>query len=358
MGSFRRRVVGVLMVGLATGGGPAGSLAAPVNDLYTVQVIVDPQAEDPREDGFQRAMGELLVRLTGRRDAAADPELLNLVEAAARFVQRWGFIDAEQLSVTFDGRAAEAELARRDQPVWSQDRPLTLVWIALDAGGGDRRLLNGLEGPVADVTEDEELAAAVLTEVAAAAQRRGLPLVYPLLDTEDLALVTFADIWGGFTGRVTDASRRYQADSVLIGRVRANGGVLTARWQFLGTNEQRERRSGVAEGLEWLADIYASQYAVTGGNALTRLVITQVFSFTDYARVISHLEGLSMIDGVDVEAFRGDQLILELQGRGSADVLDRALTLGGILSPQPPPVAQPIAIGLDRATARYFRVLR
>ena len=37
------------------------------------------------------------------------------------------------------------------------------------------------------------------------ADRRGLPLVFPLLDTTDIQNVSFSDIWGGFDGgKVTE----------------------------------------------------------------------------------------------------------------------------------------------------------
>ena len=356
MGLLRRRIV-VLLLLVAVWGGLQPTFAAQFGDLYTVTVMVDPEAEDPRQDGFQRAMGALLVRLTGRRDAADDPDLLDVIEAAARFVQRWGFVEEERLAVTFDGRALEGELVRRDQPVWGGDRPLTLVWMALDTGGGDRRMLNGLETPLEEDL-DAQLVTSVLTELADTARRRGLPLVYPLLDTEDLALVTAADIWGGFTSRVVEASRRYQPDGILIGRVRAVGDVRTARWQYLGADEQRERRGGISEGLEWLADIYASQYAVSGGNSIARLVVTDVRNFDDYARVITHLERLPMIDAVSVEELREDQLLVALETRGTADVLNRALSLGGVITPVTAPLAEPRAVGLDRTTARYFRIMR
>ncbi len=357
MRTWPRSVLSALIAGVVFAGGARELSGAQLTNLYRVEVVVDPEVEDPRQEAFERAMGEQLVRLTGRRDAAADPLLLEIITAAQRFVQRWGYADPETLAITFDGRALETELANRDQPVWGKDRPLTLVWIALDAGGGSRRLLNGREEPLPD-EPDGELAAALLAEVTSAAQRRGVPLAFPLLDSEDLALVTFADVWGGFTSRVEAASRRYQPDGILVGRVRAAGGAMSARWQYLGPGERRERRSGVTEGLEWLADIYANQYAVTGGSSVARLVVTEVSSFDDYARLLAHLEGLSIIDAVNVEELSGEELVIGLTTRAKAEVLDRALTLGGIITPAAAPFADPMAISLDRASARYFRMLR
>jgi hypothetical protein len=346
-----------LIVALVLGAHLQPARGVQLDDLYQVEVALDPEAENPRQAGFEQAMSEMLTRLTGRQDAPADADLLPLIEAAARYVQRWGFLEEDLLAVTFDGRALEAELTRLDQPVWGSNRPLTLVWLALDTGGGDRRLLSDTEAPLPE-DPDAELIAGVVSELVDSARRRGVPLVFPALDAEDLALVTAEDVWDGFASGVEAASQRYQADAMLIGRVRAVGGVLTARWQYMGADGRRELRSSIAAGVDWLADIYATQYAVTGSASVARLAIRDVRGFDDYARVVQHLEGLSIVEAVSVEQLLDDRLIVALTTRGSADVLDRALALGNVIEPVSSPSVDPMAVGLDRMTARHFRVLR
>ncbi len=347
----------ILVLALGTDLQPAHSVE--LDDLYQVEVALDPEAENPRQAGFEQAMSEMLTRLTGRQDAPADPDLMPLIEAAARYVQRWGFLEEELLAVTFDDQALGAELARLDQPVWGSNRPLTLVWLALDSGGGDRRLFTDREAEaLVQEDPDGELLAGIVSELKDTARRRGVPLLFPVLDAEDLALVTPEDVWDGFASGVEAASQRYQADAILIGRARAVGGVLTARWQYIGADGRRERRSSIAEGADWLADIYATQYAVTGSASVARLAIRDVLGFDDYARVLRHLEGLSIVEAVSVEQLRDDQLIVALTTRGTADVLDRALALGNVIGPVLSPSAAPVAMGLDRMTPRQFRVLR
>ena len=68
------------------------------------------------------------------------------------------------------------------------------------------------------------------------AEKRGLPLAFPLLDTEDLQSVTFSDIWGGFDERIIAASKRYGANSILIGRVRPSSSQSN-RWTYISYND-------------------------------------------------------------------------------------------------------------------------
>ena len=82
------------------------------------------------------AMGRLLTRVTGRPDAARELIFLNLLDEAENFVLEIGRLDRDTLTVTFDEQSVERELRSLDQPVWGPERPLTLIWVAVDAGFG------------------------------------------------------------------------------------------------------------------------------------------------------------------------------------------------------------------------------
>ena len=60
----------------------------------------------------------------------------------------------------------------------------------------------------------------VREQIVAAADERGLPIAWPLLDLQDLNAVTCTDVWGGFEDEIVAASARYRSDAVLIGKVR------------------------------------------------------------------------------------------------------------------------------------------
>ncbi|MEE8305776.1 MAG: DUF2066 domain-containing protein [Gammaproteobacteria bacterium] len=329
--------------------GPVSSHGARFEDLYTVVVPADTEAENPLEVATERALGELFVRITGQRSVGGDPAVYPILEAADRFVEQWGYQTAEDIVVTFDGVAVEAELRRLNLPIWGTERPLTMVWIAYDPGNGRRQLL----GAQPDESEDVPDPLAWLREmVEVTAAERGIPTVLPLLDAEDSAALAVADVWGGFTDRIEAASRRYGADAVLLGRVRSSGGANAARWSLLTGEDFRERRGTVRDGIDWLADTYARQYAVTGSASRRRVLVSEVNNFDDYARVVAFMEQLSLIESLAVEEVVDDTVLLSMNIRGDALVLQRALSLGSVLQPVPPPFATPVV----RVADAYFRV--
>jgi hypothetical protein len=171
------------------------------------------------------------------------------------------------------------------------------------------------------------------TELFAVADERGLPIALPLLDLEDLNAVSFTDVWGGFEDRVAAASARYRADAILVGRVLPALGGSEIQWLLLQDGVRRPiEGAAVRDGLDAVADLYAAELSVTGGARTTRLTVLDVETPAEYGRVMSYLEGLSVLQTVDVESLERGVLSLRVAARGDARVLERVLSLGGVLS--------------------------
>lgn len=321
----------------------AGSLwhtaadAARFENLYTVTVNQDPSAPDAADVAMQAAMARVLVRVTGSRNAPLEPALQPLLAAAGDYRSSSGWLRPGEFQVGFVGGRIEQALRQLGQPVWGPERPLTLLWVAIDDGVGGRALL-GAAGAAdfgTPLTQSmTELIDAVRKEIATAADERGLPIAWPLLDLEDLSAVSATDVWGGFEDRIVAASLRYRADAVLIGRVRPGIFGNEVDWVFVyGTERRGLPLAGVRDGLDAAADRYAADLSTVGAVSVTSLTVRDVLTPDDYGRVVSYLERQSVLESVDVEAFENGMLRLRVAARGDARVLERVLSLGGVLRP-------------------------
>ena len=313
---------------------PAPVSAATFPNLYRLTVQPDPAAADRRAAAAKLAMAGLLTRITGKRDASLDPVLQPLIDGAAgRFLQSYGFDRQGRAQVGFNATEVDRALMELNYPVWGTERPLTLLWIAVDDGTGERALLPANDTGTEVSPDMAKLLTDLRTELATVADERGLPIVLPLVDLEDLQNVSFADIWGGFDDRVQSASQRYRPDVVLIGRVRPSAFGDDVQWLLLaGGTRQLITGTGVRDGLDAVADLYAAELGVVGSGGTMRVTVLDVTTPADYARVISYLEGLSVLQSVDVDGLDGSALQLRVTGRGDAQVLERVLALGGVLS--------------------------
>jgi len=315
-----------------------GGHAATVPNLYLVSVTPDATAPDQRSAAIKAAMARVLIHVTGDRNAPFDPALQVMLSDAGKYLNSYGSDRQGQPQVGFSATQVDQALAALQKPVWGPERPLTVLWIAVDDGNGGRALLGdndtpqlGLEPAPPGMTAR---LAALRKELLAVADERGLPVRLPLLDLEDLNAVTFADVWGGFEDRVAAASRRYRADAILIGRVRP--GLIGNQIEWLlvvGAERQLLEGLGLRDGLDAAGDRFAAQFATLGGGGAAAITVLNVRSSADYGRVVSYLEQQSALQSVDVDSFDNGVLNLRVTARGDAGVIGRILALGGVLKP-------------------------
>jgi hypothetical protein len=308
--------------------------AATFPNLYSVTVSQDPAAPDQRAAATQAAFIAVLVRVTGNRYASSDPELQGLIRDATRYTTQYGTDRQGRAIVGFNATRVDQALAGLNARIWGSERPLTLIWLAADDGQGGRGLL-GSGGAPADATPaTADLLTMLRAELAAVADERGLPLVLPQLDADDLAAVTLDDVSGGHDDRVTAASARYRADAVLIGRLRPGLIGNEVEWVLYKDGERRMLEgTAVRDGLDAVADQYAAELSIVGPATTSRLRVLDVKTPDDYGRVMSYLERVSSLQSVDVESLERGALTVRVAARGDVKYLQRVLALGGVLRP-------------------------
>jgi hypothetical protein len=312
---------------------PGVSDAVEVTSLYSAEVPLDPNVRDPRAVAYRDALAAVLLRVSGS-ELANDPELVDLLfPSPASYVVQFRPGEEDTLWVTFDGNAVEEVLRNNGQTVWGSERPLTLVWLAVDWGQGEREIV-GADDP--ERSDDEartiDRNRLLRERMLDAAERRGLPLAFPLLDTEDLAKVSFPDIWGGFDELVLDASQRYEANSVLIGRVRPESSQRN-RWTYHFAGEELAWTGEPELVVNLVADVLADEFAI-GGDAAPQsveLTVAGIDSVDAYGSVQRILSDANVVENFVIISVDGDRILYRVEAHGGAERLARALRLGGLI---------------------------
>ncbi|MBX3704105.1 MAG: DUF2066 domain-containing protein [Steroidobacteraceae bacterium] len=291
--------------------------AESLGDLYSVTV---PYAGN-NEAAFREAMRDVLVRATGRADAPDLEYLAPLVAQASRYVKSFRRSPGGQLAVTFDGPAIENAIDASGLAYWGDERPLTLVWLALDRGAGRRALVHtGAEG--------EERA-----RVERGASRRGLPIVWP--GPGDDLVRSLQQAWSGEHAPLIEAARRYGAEGVLIGRATAApGGGFATEWTFVAAGLTARSAGELEAGPDLAADRYASLHATRGAARRTEQVVTVmgVASLEDYALAMRTLSRLPPVRGVAVDEVTPDAVSFLVNVRGDPAALAEAIRRDGRLT--------------------------
>ncbi len=320
---------------------PLPGLAVTVTNLYEAEVPVADQTANGRSAGIQAAFIQVMVKLTGSRNAASIYGVSELQQRAVQFVQQYeyrGVEDAKtgqvrpRLWVRFDAGAIDNGMREYNIPVWSQERPSTLLWLVVRDGLGQR---------FASLDEDSRY----FTVLREQARARGISFITPLQDLQDAAAIRSSDIIGGLEAPLQQASARYHPDAILAGSLIGDPqGLWEGRWTLIiqGQNAGGWSSTGesidlvLSEGIDYLADNLATRFAQTqgyAGESTQEISVTGIGSFAGYAETLRYLESLNFVSSVDVTDITPGRVVYRLTTRGDASTLAQALALGRVLQP-------------------------
>jgi hypothetical protein len=315
--------------------------AVQVEKLYEISVPVADSGGEARADGLAVAMQRMVVRISGSEEYASRAGMSKQYEAPTKYVQQFRYFEQNdaaqegesrlQLWVQFNRNELVSLLQAQGIPVWGGNRPLTVAWIVVDDGKSRKLLDASYADPLKDSTEQS-------------AMLRGLPITWPAYDLQDRELVSLIDVWGGIEEPLLLASRRYQADAVLMGRLVNDGrGGWYARWRLLTGGEravweaqgylsEEVLSSGIQKSADFLSVRFAqTMSADTGGEFI--LQVDGIYRLAEYAELTQFVSELAPVKRVFPKRIDSDRVRLQIAFNGSQPVLEELLQLGGRLLP-------------------------
>lgn len=319
--------------------------AVVVERLYEVEIPVLDQSRKERSRVFQQAMQQVVIRVAGTSKVLGQPAVDEAMKKVSKYISQFRYKELPEnfpatpegedamtsmLWINFDAQAINNLLQVNNLPVWGKQRPTALVWLAV-RDGPDRYVVRHSDiSPLKD-------------ELVNASLRRGLPLAWPKYDETDQQQLGFVDLWGGFWENIISASARYNAQSILVGRMDWQGHSWAVHWDLLQNTHQKgwEINSPdidllMAQGIDQATDRISKNYSVVSGNSEAVAIYIDIHGIKglrDYAKINQYLQSLAQIKDVFASElsdtgvrFKVDTLV------GEAD-LKRALALGQFLQP-------------------------
>jgi len=354
---MRAWIIGVLAACLLCVGYMAHAAVMP--GLYEASVSVPDQSAATRNQGLQQALAAVLVKITGDRAAPRLPVLADILKDPSQFLQQYRYQQTStdgsaastptvmfdltrtgtpaiaptnlMLWAKFDPEVLDHAVRAANEPLWGQERPVTLVWLAIE---------NGSSKTILSATND----AAVMQAMISAADERGIALIFPRMDAQDQRSIGFPDISSDDVARIQQASQVYKADAILVGTVyMTTPGQYAARWQLTAsagsqawTATPDALTAVTTGGIQTTADHFAQWYAVAAGAtgiSGVSVSVTGIYNVDAYAKVLAYLSGLTAVKGVQVTQVDYGTVYFSLDTHGSLENLQQAALLGGLLKP-------------------------
>ncbi len=330
---MKKILLTILILYLATGDAVAEF------DLYSGEVVVSSQSEDDRNEAIPEALIQVLQKLSGQREMPISLSLDEALDNADRILLSFRYKNVERVGpdgsikqeLWLVARFMQHEIDRVVQqiglPRWQQERPPVQVWVILDDGRG--RQLKPVE---------YEYAWEAMEDVAAL---RGLPVIWPELDEEEVQLIDMGLVWGGFTDYLVE--RGAPEDGVVIIAARREGPQWTLRWNLAAGGQFRSWRNAdpelifaLVDGIHEMTDQIAAVNTITASQQdqwTVGITVGKLLSAGDYARALEYLQGLNLVTAVDILGAEPGVVHFRLQLNASPEYLIEVFNRGSVLMP-------------------------
>jgi hypothetical protein len=304
--------------------------AVKVTDLYQYTLKVSDKSRQVRLEASRNALLNVLVKVSGDETAADNEVAKAKTKDISDYILKFEYDerrnDELNLVVKFEATKINALIKELQLPLWGTQRPLVAIWLAIE-DNWRRELVTQESYP-----QLEQL-------IYDKATRRGIPVVIPLLDLEDRALVGIPEVWGNFSEPVETASARYSAERSITARmfVEPNSSMWVLDWRF--TNDDlfdSNRLSGdkqqiVAQMIDDIVQGLAAEYAIDPNayfeQSSALLTLKNTKNFVDIELAKRRLLSLSVVTNVVIARKTPERVEFKLSHTGSLFDLKKALEL-------------------------------
>jgi hypothetical protein len=307
------------------------------DDLYQGRATVLDQSPAEQSKGMRAALLQVLGKLSGLSQFDAYPDLSASLSSASNFVLAFYYENHPvlmpdgstsaglQLVANFSPRAVEELRNQLQLPRWKPEREPLGVWPIVD-DGRDRKIR-----PI-----ELEYAWA---RIAGLAADRGMPLRWPEADENGEFTADVQLLWGGYTEELSAAGF---GDTLVIAalqdgpewNVRMSLDYEGLRWseRFRGVDLESLLQQGMNLAIDQIVAA-SSIAAADSGEWTAELTVTQLGDADDYARCLSYLEGLSVVESVRIKGAAAGRVEFLLTLNAAPAYLQQYLEAGKTLAP-------------------------
>lgn len=319
----------------------AGTAMAAITPLYETTLSCQSQSEAERQTLFKQGLVQVLEKVSGETGFEKDEKVKQALSHITDFVEQYAY-QGNELTVRFSTDLINRLMNQSGHTaVWGQRRPNVILWLAVEEN--QQRRLVGAETDPALQAQVEKWAAS-----------SGLPLVLPLMDLEDVSSVTVTDVWGQFPTTIQQASKRYDAQVILVAKLSHNPGAdkpwtaswelytqnETPNWTVSGATQEEVLQQGIASTSHYLVGRFGQksmQRSPTSDKPFL-VMVDNVQNANDYANVGKQLSSLVPTNTVNIRRIEGDLVTFEIIPRQSSgrEAFVQALQLEHRLQKQQP----------------------
>jgi len=332
--------------------------AIEITDLYRAKVEISSQSTNEKNNALKQAMRQVLLKVGGQNSVLTHQSIKKALTQYQQFITQFSYqreADKLFLVAQFDEHKINRLFYQAGLSLWGNLRPQILLWLVVEDGFNRYVIAESSNMPFPHIVQKFS-------------QQRGLPISMPLMDLTDLEALNIVDLWGRFIEPIKKASRRYQAEAIVVFRL-SNSSLLpnvniekacqppcqaannstkyALDWRLFTQNEQLERKTqahiyqGNDKNLlfkqalqEMTQEIYQFYALNSHDTHQVEIDVTNINSLKSYVEVFEFLNNLSSVKSVQLISAVGQNRRFRLNLLGSKQTLLASLKLNKQLRQQ------------------------
>ena len=317
------------------------------SDLYHTEVQLT-DSEKAESLAKKEGLVNVLVKVSGQQAIADNEVIKKALTQSDRYVTQMSFVDYDDaprgMKLGYNSKMVLSLLTQAESSIWETPRKSVLVWI-VNEYNYQRSIIW------------EQSNNSLITRIKDAANKRGLPVMFPVGDFDDVTSIEIPDLWGNFKKPIADASERYNPQAILIVKVSGNSSTWTLfdskpEHLVMASKKSIEGRvSGsvqLADMVNEVSDYFAKTYTRNLGGVESEsetVSIKGIHTTRSFFTIEKQLKQMNSVASVQVNTIQGDKVTYTLSLLGDYQQFDdELLSKNSRISLIP---EEPIAVAVD-----------
>ena len=284
------------------------------NDLFHTEVQLT-GSEKAESIAKQDGLVNVLIKVSGKTDIAQNEVIKKALTQSERYVTQMSFVEYDDaprtMKLGYNSKMVLNLLTQAEQSIWETPRKSVLVWVVND--------YNYQRSIIWEQSNNS-----LITRIKDAANERGLPVMFPVGDFDDVTSIEISDLWGNFKKPIADASERYNPQAILVVKVRGNSSTWTlfdTTPQYLVTAQKKPiegRVSGsvqLADMVNEVSDYFAKTYTKNLGAVASdseTVSIQGIHTTRAFFNIEKQLKQMNSVASVQINTIQGDKVTYTL----------------------------------------------
>lgn len=310
--------------------------AVKLQSLYQADVPVISQTSDMKEQAVRDGFLQVLVKISGNNQIDQNPVIKAGLRKADYYVQDYSYsaettADSQYLlQIRYEPQDVNRLLQQAGVASWGENRPLVMLWLVVNNNQQDPEIIGG------------ESASDVFSEMKSEAKKYGLPLIFPMMDVDEINQVSAGDVTDMSLPVLQEASKRYAPDALLIGEIDGNNSQgVQSKWQLVKNDKHWDWKFTGKSSHDVIALVVNQVTSMLAGRPVAKvetatpltlkLQVGNVESRRDLKHLMQYLRELPAVQLVEIAQFDGDIVDLSVKVQSTQDAFQQKAASGGRL---------------------------